>query len=319
MSVHGPRSASPARALLPLVAILLTVLVVSTTEAATKYREGTIVLRSGERLEDVTFWVRDRYRVIEIGHGADVRRVSFTEVAEIRYRGDDATERLLGGRYPGDDDPARQQEAWASKASDAYVAIHLKPWTVGLRGGLIGTLPFGDYYDGIQEGIGWDAEALLAFTDQVALRARVGRPGLDFENAPRFTSVDPGVEIVSQDVSFSSWSFSASVQMTIRPDDARPSAMRYLHGGLGFTHHTARAELVVREVGTSTELFGDAEVDDANFITTVGGGIVFPVGDAVGIDVGVHVDYALFTDDEDTLALSPATLVDLRVGILWVR
>lgn len=298
-----------------LVLALVIVLAVPASAARKKYREGTVVLRSGERVEDVLFWVRDRYKVVVIQGDHETRRVSFTEIAEIWYRNVESSERLLGDRYPDGSEPAHQRETWRP-APPPSPRSPASPWTLGIGGGVIGTLPFGDYYAGIVEGIGWDASAFFRISDELALRAQADHPGLRSGRSPRVHRLDPGLAFVSQDVTFSSWSVSVSIQRTFSAEGGPRTAVRYLYSGLGFTHHAARIDLVVREVATGAVLEAVAETDDANVTTTVGGGFVIPVTDEIGLDLGAYVDLAPFSSESDNGAIVPAILVGGRVGLL---
>ncbi|PWB73506.1 hypothetical protein C3F09_05230 [candidate division GN15 bacterium] len=234
--------------------VLILVLLAATTSAA------VIETRSGERFENVTYTVDSYYKVVKFELAGAKKNLSFNDIKAIYDdQGKDVTVSVLGPYSP----PA--QEKWQSEQAEVYREGRRKLWNLGFRAASNFTVPAGDYYEGINSGIGFEGDIILPLAREFSLRASVSRAGL--KNAG--TMINPAI-------GFHSMRYLLSAQYNVPSQKDNPYAgIFYMYSGLGAIAHTFS--------------YGGVSTSETKFLTELGGGGVLFFTRGVGIDYSVSM------------------------------
>jgi hypothetical protein len=281
--------------------------------------------------------------------------VSFTEIAAILSNGVDVTESVLGPGYGGAPSggseptspaagepeqagttgpPGESQEeaggepvpvavpsepvapeAWLSEQDQAYREARARPWTFAFRGGGSYDIPFGDYYEGIVAGVGFEGDVLVAFTHEVGMRLSVSKVGMQWDEDEMRRMMremlGPDVTILEESYELSALRFTVS-GVTFRRLDAlgKDRSMVYGYGGIGLVQHDSTTELTVRDEYSGETASVSSDYDETKFVTTIGGGFVKGIGNTLGVDVSINLDQLWLESN------TYAWIVDFRAGLM---
>jgi hypothetical protein len=284
----------------------------------------TGILKSGERLERVEYRVVPAFYVVEFVKDGVKRNVSFSDIeAIVDDEGRDITADVMGERYrprgataagesaegpgsaPADPDTLKPVgdggvrtvtgnnspgEPWVSEHSPAWKASRQAPWRVAFSLESALGVPFGDYYDGTKSGAGIEGTLHIALTRDVALRANVALLGLEFSDEMHLVSLDPNVEIVSQEYDINAVRYTGGVEYHQPLRSMEPGgSFWFVHASLGVIRHDIQGKLVIRNTyGQTAEV--EASDTPTKFTMTSGAGIFLPVSQKLGFQLGGDVD-----------------------------
>jgi len=298
----------------------------------------SIRLASGDVLSSTRFILNRNRRELLVLDGAHRRAIPWDRIEAIIDRhGMNVTAQLLGMETPppvpadttrgadranAPDSAAAAGPARARSVRPDRTAAHLAPrWRVAgeLRTGY--DLPFGDYYDGTSGGVGADGIAHIALTNSFAIRLAGGLVGMDFDSGFGLVSLDPSVDIVSQDYDIDTWRFMAGAEYHAPLSRWNPqTGFWYVHSSMGAIRHVLQADVVVRS-GSETAAVSTSTTD-TRFAMALGIGVVRRMRGAFAVSGGVDFDFvwteALYTDGTSAYGLN-GFVPSVRVGVGFVR
>lgn len=282
-------------------------------------RSGSIVLKSGERLDYVRYMLNPARRELTIHRGAQPRAVPYDSVGTLLdSEGKDVTTDLV------------EPPAWADSTSDAPRSPEPspsmrppRPWRAALvlDGGL--DAPLGDYYDGAKGGPGFGGTVLLAVTHDLALRATVSRLGLGFDGGFGLVSLDPGIEILSQNYSMDAVRIQAGLAywQTIERRNAW-AGFWSVHSSIGAIRHGLQGSATFRNTGTGETFLGTASNPETKLAMTSGAAAIFMVGRRIGLEISGDIDFVwttVYRSDGSTGAAVKGYVLGIRGGLALVR
>ena len=267
----------------------------------------------------MNFKLKEQFKVLSFNFEEKVINISYTDIKTIHdNEGTDITEKILRDYYradnkvPGEiikdtlpadtalnnnavdiiDDSSnantgRFENQWRSENDEEVKAYKKKLWDVGVSLGPCFSIPAGDYYDGIDAGVGFGGGITLAVTNNIALRGSISRTGLKWD----------------YEISFKTMRYMFSVLYYHRLDRATPGrTIHYLTTGLGAVSHNAS--------------YMDLSYTESKFTTEIGGGFIQLLSENVGIDAGLIVDllYIGTYDDGYSSHLQTALLIEFKVS-----
>ncbi|MCK4410471.1 MAG: hypothetical protein KAW67_10310, partial [Candidatus Eisenbacteria sp.] len=310
-------------------------------------------LKSGEVMEGAAYRVDERFKVLQLTlDDGRTRSVSFSEIATITSGGANVTPSILGPGYLGEPlpdpsaaptfvgDPGQADEAvvpdGAAVAAGSEESREAAPttkttesggqdtwlseqegspaWRVAVRAAGNFSIPFGDYYEGVASGVGFEGDLLFAVTTELGVRLSVSKSGMQWEEgAIEFISDDPDVTILSQSFGLSAVRFTASCMGYWPLDKEQQRAdrsMLYAYGGLGVIQHELTADITLREESTGSTFSLNSEDTQSYFLLTCGAGVIKSLSSRFGADLSVNLDQ-VWVDSE-----SLAYVADIRGGLV---
>ncbi|MFO7654141.1 MAG: hypothetical protein R6X25_10000 [Candidatus Krumholzibacteriia bacterium] len=325
-----------------LLAVLLQAGLAATQEIGVDPGSGkvTVVLTSGEVYENVDLTVDGRFKIVRMRWPEGERQVSFSAVASIVEDGVDITRDVIdrrptrrttpapqsgeappaGRNLPAADDGDHEAApaggtVWLSESDAAYRSARASEWPLALRLAGNYSFPFGDYYEGVESGIGYEGDALIAVSRKIAVRLSASRSGADFE-LDRFTSQD-----VAFDLSLAVWRFSAAAQVLAPLSRSGGGSFAHLYGGLGLAVHRLALDVTVNDPVPGVIYPESASDTETKFMTTFGGGLVSMLSSRVGVDLGAEVDMIWLGSENGDYGYyqtaQTAWLVDVKVGLVY--
>lgn len=302
---------SDSRRVLALAFIIVSVL--SAAAAADEY--GTIVLKSGDRYEDVLYKVNNYYKVVKVDYEGKEVNISFIDIESIHDRhGRDITKKILGSRY------AAPGETWLTEGSQVIRRSREKIWNAALRLGTNYSIPSGDYYDGIVAGFGFGGTVHLPITHQIAIQVLVSKSGMKVDEDFRIYLNDPNYSIVSQDYGISTVRYLAAVEYYQHIDRSKTErSFWYIYSGLGAAVHKITTDAIIRYNPTGEQIHVDDSSNESKFIISLGFGFVKSVSRDIGIDFDVNMDIVhIGTVPSDTFGddIVYAYIFDFKIGLM---
>ncbi len=279
---------------------------------------ATITLKDGTVYEDVSYFVNNRHKTIEISMDPGSRTVSFIDVERIvNGKGENVTKLVLGGHYKPEN-----SETGKSEADEVYARARRKLWNIGISFGGNYCFPMGDYYDGLASGPGFDGDIFVALTHNLALRASVSYASISPDDNLAFIATDDYADSYLLDnYSFSSWRYFLSAQYYYRPDRTTPGKVIYfLYSGLGAVTDKTSADQTYLADDPADEYTIRIKDSETNFGTVFGAGLNYMFEPKIGLYVGAKLNlvWRSHSDqgEEDYVSYTEyAYQFDLKAGI----
>ena len=297
--------------------LLFLTLIISVSGSALAV-EGTIVTKAGDKYENVDFKTNHLYQIISFKSEGWKVNVSYTDIVAIYdMDGKDITKKTLGryyrpekfektpvekGETPGDTTRAGAEKTdseavpvedvadWRSENDEEIAVFRKKLWSVGLSGGPRYSIPTGDYYDGIDPGVGFGGALTLAVSHNIALRCSIAKVGLGW-----------GYD----EVSFKSMRYMFSLMYYDRVNRLTlGKKIFYLITGLGAVSHDAS--------------YQDLGYSETKFTAEMGGGLIQLFSEKVGMDFSLlfNLVYVGTYDDGDTSRMQTALIIELKASLI---
>ncbi|HBZ01028.1 MAG TPA: hypothetical protein DEO84_06880 [candidate division Zixibacteria bacterium] len=269
--------------LLPALAFLLAVLF---TLQANAKDTATFKMKTGEEYKNTTFEVNDFYKTVLLKVDGQKINVSFSDIESITdQNGQDVSAKVLGGNYHP------QKEQWLSKESTEIQKARAKAWKAIITFGGNYSMPAGDYYDGIDAGIGFGGDLRIAINNQFAIQLIISRSGMKLGNDIHLISYDPNVTILNEDLAIHTTRFEVAFnvfQPFSRIND--PRSMFYGMVGLGAARHTTITKATAHNDVTGQTINIDDSHTNSKFAMLFGIGATKMVSKTVGFDFGASMD-----------------------------
>lgn len=278
---------------------------------------GTIILKSGERYDNITYSVDKIYKVIKatLEDSGEEKNFSFHVIDKILDEdGSDITSKVLGeNRVP------KEKEPWLSENSEVFRRSRTKMWNAILElGGNYSNL-MGHYYEGIKPGFGIGGAVHIALDPQLVLGFSYGRSWMEGEDL--FYDDDPEYEILQQEWTFGTGRYLMSVEYFDLIDKMENKLnMYFLGAGLGVIKHISTLKLTVREDSTGDIGSLDDTYKENKFILNFKGGIVREITKEVGINFSASFDIVVLGRENPydmNSKMMYSSIVDVRAGLCY--
>jgi hypothetical protein len=269
-----------------VVLITLCLLFIGLTPPARAEDIATIHLKSGTEYRDVPIKVDDIYKTIEIVWEGKKLNISYSDIESISDKdGKDITERVLGRAKKS------SNETWLSKDSEQVRVKRAKPWNAIISAGGNYSIPSGDYYDGIDAGIGFDCDIRVAVSNRIAVQCLVSRSGAKVSDDLYIVSHDPNISIMDQDISIDITRYEVAVNV-FEPISRVKEYPNYFYAfsGLGLATHTMTTKATLRNISTDETLRIEDKNTKNKFAMVFGLGFLSKLSKHAGIDFSGTMD-----------------------------
>jgi len=312
----------------------------------------TLVLKDGTRIAAVTLKVDKFYKVIRYRTAADTKDQfkSFTDIeAIIGPDGLNHASELLEESYRPSNPVAKpeatpdttgkieppekatdtaavappQKEApppttvWRHDKDAVYKKARQRFWSLGLRLAGNASLPAGDWYTGVNSGIGFEGDLFIALSHDLALRFTCSRAGLNVDD--NFYTVLPpeNSTLVSEQSSLSvtRYFLSAVYYQRGNPQD-RSKLIWHVWTGLGAISHKMGIKAVARDNESGDPYALDVSSSTTKFAMTVGGGAIILLSKHYGLDFSAGMDVVSVGTDDDSGGVTYGYIFDLKIGFI---
>jgi hypothetical protein len=254
-----------------LVAVVFAVLMVSGVDA--RDHRGTIVLVSGEKYEDVTFDIWNKFCVVTVRSGADRRYISYHEVKSIFDAGGvDITAKLIGetGEFTAEECDSRilgtikesiiTQQAWRAYWSHVIISATIS-------GGFGSTLRSNAIDASGSVGEIFSSFALNGFIPAgkgFSLRLGIERTYISPSLNGQLTSSDPSIQINGQEYHADASQYYLAIQKNF--------VSAYLYLGSGWIKHTFEVDYSARDTETGEQHNMQLDFTQRNLMLVFGWG-----------------------------------------------
>ena len=281
-----------ARGCAPALFVFMALLLAGIASAVAATHTGTIVLKNGERYENVKYKSDRALKVIQFVYQDEHHAVSFLDVDNVLTRGGrDVTSNAL----PGFAERRHPEETWQSEDSPEIKKARIPGWSARFHGYGSYSVLAGDYYEGLNGDIGFGTHIAVSITGNAAIRTIFGYSGIKTEEAVRFVSFDPQYRVVDQDVSFNALRFYLAAEYYKYLDWRERTSMFYVYFGLGTVRTHGSAEVTLREVSTGAEIVDKSSSTEGKFSLCWGFGLSKLVSSRVALEGGAHMDMIAFS------------------------
>lgn len=293
----------------PALLILLCLLLASSVFGITEKR-GTITLKDGTVFEDVVFKVNKTYKVVKFKIDDIEQNISFTDIVSIiDPEGNNITARELNRKSD------RPKETWKSTDDKVFREARKKPWGAAFGFHANYSVPLGDYYEGIDPGIGFGGDFNIAFSPKLSGKFIFSKSGMKVSDDFYFYSYDPMITILSQDVSIRTLRFLLAAQYNHQViSGEKHKGNWYFYSGLGIVSEKISVSLTVQDDYSSSTYTTSDDISDSYFLLAFGGGYQAMLSKDFALDVGANMDLITISSNGygDT---QYAYIFDLKVGI----
>lgn len=272
------------RKLSVFICSLLIVLFISSVAVAKDI--GTVILKNGEKYENVVYAVDRVYKVIKFEYEDKKKNVSFIDIeAILNPDGEDITAKILKRYYK----PSR--ETWLSEESKIIKRARAKKWNTMFRLGGNYSIPSGDYYDGIEPGIGFGGNVHFAINHQIAIQILVSRSGMRVEDSFGIYFYDPNISILSQEYGITTIRYLFALEYYQYLDKTKTeNSLWYFYSGLGAAAHTITMKATFQNDLTGERIYIDESDNQSKFIISMGFGIVKMVSKELAVSFDANMD-----------------------------
>lgn len=328
-----------------LAAALLFVLAVSGASANDPV--ATFLLESGMLYKNVRFTVDLDREIAMLNQDGYYQKVKFKEIVSITdSKGIDITESVINGwpllqegespesdstghsekvapaPLPVDNTFDIQDDSRSTRNDDYFMALHQKSWNACVAVKPIYSFPFGDYYDGLTSGFGYEADLKVAITAEYALTFSFAQVGMTIDDRLSIYSLDPDIHILEEDISLTVFRYMLGLEWYgLKPRADSAKEMWYLYSTIGAISHQTKIDVVAEQISTGEVAGGSGKDTDTRFAMGTGGGHVHPIARNISFNIEANMDFvwtkAYYVDDpsHETYAVK-GFIFELRAGLI---
>lgn len=279
---------------------------------------GSIVLKSGERLDNVRYELNPARRELIIPGGAQPRAIPYDSVGTVLdTEGKDITTAL------SEPPPWERGAADAPGLRESLPSVGPpRPWRAAfvLDGGF--DAPLGQYYEGTKGGLGFGGTLHFPVTHELALRGTVSRLGVGFDSGFGLVSLDPGFQTISQSYSIDALRIQMGLAYYQQIERRNAwSGFWSVHSSIGAIRHALKGTATIRNTGTGENRTVSASDTDTKLAMTSGAGATFMVSPRIGLNVSGDIDFVwtkVFRTDGSTGTAIKGYVLGLRGGLAFV-
>jgi hypothetical protein len=278
--------------------------------------KGTVKLKNGQEYKDVEYEINDFYKTVLLKFDDQKINVNFSDIESITVQDTrDVTSQVLSGQYHP------QNEEWQPKEPGEVKKAQAKTWEALITVGANYSAPTGQYYDGIDGGIGFGGDFRFAFNNRFAVQFIVSRSGMRLGDEYHLYSYNTSLTILDEDLSFHATRFEAAINV-FEPLSRRdnPRNMWYVLAGLGSIQHTAITKGTVRNDITGEIIKIDERQSNSKFVIVIGLGAIKMISKNIGFDLGGTMDIVSIPtgSDEPGQGMSHSYIFDLKLSAVAV-
>jgi len=271
---------------------------------------GKAVLKNGESFEFVKCKSLAQFRAVELtlNEQKENRKVSFSDIQTVfDQEGKDITPQLLGDWYkPEGTESVPETESapdsqttvvapdtkWVSENSSTYREMHRRLWKIAPQ--FLGCYSFGvgDWFRGVNPGLGFEASFMVAINDYIALKGSFSRTGLNVDDDFYYIIPPyPGNWEMSQQSSLSVYRYLVSgvYYHRLTPGQEKENFI-YAYTGLGAAQHSMHAEAIAHDLDTDDYYLLDGKDTMTKFDVVLGGGVIIAISKSFSFNFDVSLD-----------------------------
>lgn len=200
---------------------------------------------------------------------------------------------------------------WLSEKSEKAMKWNQKPWNVRMRAGTIVEVPFGDWYEGLGTGVGFEVAAEVMLTSDASLRATFSHTSLEVNEA--FLVLPP-----IGDYYFGDPDIDASIEKImlwlVYTKQTSENISLFATGGIGATKHNADGSVPVTNIMTMETEDLPVSSDETELTLGSGFGVVYWVAEHFGIELGADFS-VIYGTLEDVDGVSYGYLFSPKLGL----
>jgi hypothetical protein len=270
---------------------------------------GTVITKSGDKYENVIIKVNRIYKIIAVESDSLKKNISFDEIDKIiDADGKDVTIKMIEGHAP------QAKETWKSEGDSELKKLHERFWKVGIHLGPNYSVSMGDYYEGITTGMGYEGTIHFTVSDEIGIRASISKAGLKTDQGWGLISLNPDLEIISQEYAMTATRYLAGVQYYRRPQAMLPGkAIFYMYTDLGIISHKVTGKISYRLY--DVDYYEEPSDSQSKFMTNLGGGVVVLISKKIGIDFGAEFDI-VYAGTNSSGSINYAGIFDFKIGLI---
>jgi hypothetical protein len=282
--------------------------------------EATFILTDGRQFDSIPFKVDHVYKVVTLMTDSVATNVSFDKIqAIIDINGMDVTNEVLRRQHKA---MPESNETWLSESDEVVRESRKRLWNFGMRLGGNFSSPFGDYYNGTTSGIGFEGDFRFALSANAAIRLRISKSGMEFEDVEELLIAPPETLVIKLHVN--AWRYFIAGEYFHRPDRMTPGrSIFFVYSGAGAIVHNLSADATLRSNGIISEGMTTTDTE-TKFLLTIGGGMVQLFSKNFGFELSGELDIVFVGSNKDandfgTSSIQYAYLFDIKLGLvaLW--
>lgn len=299
---------------------------------------GTVTLKDGKEYRGVSYTIDTTNDVLVIEQGGWTQKILPEKIERvIDSEGRDVTAEILAAlRFqpsseapkpvPPEVKPAPQVTASTPLSDNSWRRNRRhrvgKPFDVafGVRGNY--TVPFGDYYEGITSGLGFEGDLRIHVSEELALMFLVSRSGMKLGETLPLYPIWPFV-LDRADFSMSAMRYYIGLMQSGRAGNRRDNPdLFYVYFAIGAVAHRAKGTMYGHDAYTLQPYILIAEpTTDTRFGNLFGAGYIIRASKTVGIDLSSSLEgvwtKAYYSDGTETVAMKGYSF-DFKAGVTWL-
>jgi len=187
---------------------------------------------------------------------------------------------------------------------------------MGLRLGSNFSIPIGDWYEGVNAGIGYEGDFFTPVSRSLALRFHFSRAGLDVDNDFFYFPEYIDFRKINQESSITALRYLLFLQYNELTIEQKPNKTSfYACAGLGAITHKMKGEIVLEEISTGDYYLLEAKDDKTDFMMSSIIGIVYTVSSTIGLDGSLSIDCPFVSVENEHIE---AFIIDFKVGVILI-
>jgi len=279
------------------IAVLVSIFVIAMPALLLAGEFGSVLTKNGTEYNDVYMVVHNQYKILELTKDTVKTNVSFSDVQQVLdAEGNDITADILQGYHKS------QKATWESNTSEKRRTYNDKLFSFGIGGLGIFTNPFGDYYQGVNGGVGFAGFAVIPINRQGAIRFMVEKSGMGMD----------------EPFGMSGLKFVLGFQYNSYQSELVPGkAIFYGVSGLGIISQKMSIKGTFYDPYSPGDVYYvDESITESDFLFNFEGGAIIPISPTVGIDLSASLDmiYGTMSGFE---GVSYGFLFNIRAGLMF--
>ena len=214
-----------------------------------------------------------------------------------------------------------EKEEWVSEYSPSFKLSREKAWQSILRFSGNYSIPIGDYYEGINSGVGFEGDIRFAIDHVMAIRLMLSRTGLNNGLDLRLYSEDPNVILLKQDLIFTATKYIVAFEYYNHVNKVtKDNNLFSLYCGIGAVRHKTTLKLTLSDVTDNSIWKVKESSSQSKFIMSSGGGLIKQITKSIGLDLSFSLDLVFAgtgTNSRGDEGPVYAYILELKAGLCY--
>jgi len=301
---------------------------------------GSVLLKSGMEYRNVAYTVDTVDYVLVIEQGGWVQRILPERIERVVDReGRDVTaEILVALKYTTSIGPSNDSVPAVKPAIPATTSAPpsnvrpqrnrrhrlAKPFDLAVGGRVNFSAPFGEYYEGLTAGVGFEGDFRIPVASELSIWFLVSKSGMKVSDSynPGFYPDYP-YQLDRLALSMSAVRYYAGLLQTWPAGHRRENPdLVYMYFGIGAVAHRVNGTMYVHDVNTmQAYVIPGNPSTDTRFAQVFGGGYVIRASKSVGIDLGASLEGVwtrVYNYSGDESVAMKGFALDLKAGVIML-